>query len=150
MSITINQKRVKIAEICGFKFLKISKYISGDSYQIITPEEYTLELWRSPEYKCNNSVSGIDWQEYPFRSISEICLYGNIPDYFNDLNAMHEAEKFLKSKVKNPDNWSTWFNYTNKLSKLMSQQYRDDKLVNAIHATAAQRAEAFGRTLNLW
>jgi hypothetical protein len=50
-----------------------------------------------------------------------------LPHYCSDLNAIHEAEKTL------PD--SLFVVYANKLAPC---------------ATAAQRAEAFLRTLNLW
>jgi hypothetical protein len=50
-----------------------------------------------------------------------------LPDYLNDLNAMHEAEKTL------PDN--LFVQYANKIPPC---------------ATARQRAEVFLKTLNLW
>lgn len=56
-----------------------------------------------------------------------------LPDYLNDLNAMHEAEKILYATP----------NYTPYRSELA-------KLGDIVHATAAQRAEAFLRTLGLW
>jgi hypothetical protein len=62
-----------------------------------------------------------------------------IPDYLNDLNAMHEAEKFVG---------------------LHGEDFKGRKVkrIWATHcpcadprfATAAQRAEAFLKTLNLW
>lgn len=59
---------------------------------------------------------------------------GELPDYLNDLNAMHEAEKTLSEDNR--------------------KSYRGWLVVvccgNHWHATAAQRAEAFLRTLNLW
>jgi hypothetical protein len=60
-----------------------------------------------------------------------------IPDYLNDLNAMHEAAKVLKSKERMQ--WSDW------LHKIAGYHSYD-----LAQATAAQRAEAFLRTLNLW
>lgn len=54
------------------------------------------------------------------------------PDYLNDLNAMHEAEKTMTGLQRD-----AYF----------------DRLVwfgPPLFATAAQRAEAFGRTLGLW
>ena len=64
-----------------------------------------------------------------------------IPDYCNDLNAMHEAEKVLA-----PKNWNNfsenWHNYYMHL--------RGGDADRAIHATARQRAEAFLRTLGKW
>lgn len=64
-----------------------------------------------------------------------------IPDYLGDLNAMHEAEKLLMDDVKLKRNYLEWLGW------------EDDYMASAIsicHASAAQRAEAFGRALNLW
>ena len=55
------------------------------------------------------------------------------PDYCNDLNAMHEAEKVLTA--------DQWYEY-DRLMPLRNPQ--------KMHATAAQRAEAFLRTLGKW
>jgi hypothetical protein len=59
-----------------------------------------------------------------------------IPDYLNDLNAMHEAEKALTSEQLEV--------YCNILHKPNHGVYW------AIHATASQRAEAFLRTIGKW
>lgn len=68
-----------------------------------------------------------------------------MPDYLNDLNAMHEAEKNLKPKQQ--------VNYWNWVNKLAGNDPTNSIYLvwgDAIFATAAQRAEAFLRTLNLW
>lgn len=59
-----------------------------------------------------------------------------IPDYPNDLNAMHEAEATLTRE-------------TNYYHQLLIRMNNYDGLAT-VRATAAQRAEAFLRTLNLW
>jgi hypothetical protein len=56
-----------------------------------------------------------------------------LPDYLSDLNAMHEAERVLT--------YEQFDDYYIELAK---------RMVRPFHATAAQRAEAFLRTLNLW
>ena len=65
--------------------------------------------------------------------------YGSagIPDYFNDLNAMHEAEKVLVRLQ--------WVSYLRRLQTLC-----DESVSWPIHATASQRAEAFLRTIGKW
>jgi hypothetical protein len=60
------------------------------------------------------------------------------PDYLNDLNAMHEAEKVLNGHEQND------YCFT-----IMDIQ-KSGGGFRRLHATAAQRAEAFLRTLNLW
>ena len=62
------------------------------------------------------------------------------PDYFGDLNAMHDAEKARIFDGANPAiSWS----YETELNSAMP-------LGMAVHAPADVRAEAFGRALNLW
>ena len=65
--------------------------------------------------------------------------YGSagIPDYLNDLNAMHEAEKVLVRLQ--------WVSYLRRLQTLC-----DESVSWPIHATASQRAEAFLRTIGKW
>ena len=67
-----------------------------------------------------------------------------IPDYCNDLNAMHEAEKVLNDEQ--------WPEYRAELRnvvlggiRMVSQWCKAD-----LHATARQRAEAFLKTIGKW
>lgn len=62
-----------------------------------------------------------------------------LPDYLNDLNAMHEAVETLRNLPG-----SEWFDFQQILKEECGST------MNCIQATAAQRAEAFLRTLNLW
>jgi len=59
-----------------------------------------------------------------------------LPDYFNDLNAVHELEKVLDEKQQDIMNNTLW-------DIMSGRKY-------LWHATATQRAEALGLTLNLW
>ena len=68
--------------------------------------------------------------------------WGLIPDYLNDLNAMHEAVKSLPQNLK-----PRYFAY---LCTVASGAISLNGYSEATEATAAQRAEAFLRTLNLW
>jgi len=74
-----------------------------------------------------------------------------LPDYLSDLNAMHEVEKVLTWEQRKP--------YHNTLVDVAGFSYCEadtteetelDWNCRLCHATAAQRAEAFLRTLNLW
>ena len=60
-----------------------------------------------------------------------------VPDYLNDLNAMHDAEKVLVRLQ--------WVSYLRRLQALC-----DESVSWPIHATASQRAEAFLRTIKKW
>lgn len=57
----------------------------------------------------------------------------DLPDYCNDLNAMHEAEKTMDEEQ--------WHDYV---------EYVGGRWEQAMHATARQRAEAFLRALGKW
>ena len=65
-----------------------------------------------------------------------------IPDYCNDLNAMHEAEKTLPESLQEK--------YLDNLYSVCNQDsmYNDTWKMN--RATAHQRAEAFLRTIGKW
>jgi hypothetical protein len=75
-----------------------------------------------------------------------------IPDYCNDLNAMHEAEKMLTKEQL--------YNYGNKLDRItlpktsMEMCYIESPEAgmypDLFCATAAQRAEAFLKTIKKW
>jgi len=58
------------------------------------------------------------------------------PDYCNDLNAMHEAEKMLNEKQEDIMNNTLW-------DIMDGRKY-------LWHSTASQRAEAFVRTIDKW
>jgi len=101
------QQRIAIAEACGWQF--IPEYCHGKDQ----PPEFTTV---TPDGR-------------------HLCGY--YPDYLNDLNAMHDAEKILS-----PTSEIEWHN---QLQNVCGCSWRV-----MIRATAAQRAEAFLKTLNLW
>lgn len=67
--------------------------------------------------------------------------WARVPMYLQDLNAMHEAEKIL---MTDPNLMNKYQNY--ELPKFVGNANSNW----LCRATAAQRAEAFLRTLNLW
>jgi len=68
-----------------------------------------------------------------------------LPDYPNDLNAMHEAEKSLTKDER-------WHYVKDLLSVVGGGNLDDygDLPIKAITATAAQKAEAFLKAKKLW
>lgn len=72
-----------------------------------------------------------------------------LPDYPNDLNAMHKAEKKL-------DDGALWHGYLNRLWEEVCPEREQMGGLNAAiglllcHATASQKAKAFLKTLNKW
>jgi len=73
--------------------------------------------------------------------------YVPLPDYLNDLNAMHEAENALTFESK-----LHFFRNLRKVkaSRLNLSDPSDMATRELIFATAAQRAEAFLRTIGKW
>jgi hypothetical protein len=72
--------------------------------------------------------------------------FEEIPDYLYDLNAMHEAEKTLTQ--------DQMIDYSRHVGKSVTMYLPASRAAwmdfRLIHATAAQRAKAFLKTLNLW
>lgn len=78
-----------------------------------------------------------------YTSPNGICVPDSqFPDYLNDLNAMHEAEKVLMDRL---DHW--WDYHTELKDMKIMPKYGKGGI---LHATAAQRAEAFLRALSKW
>lgn len=67
--------------------------------------------------------------------------HSKIPDYCNDLNAMHEAEKVLRKPMKGSDTDTIIGDRMHKYAELIGY---------AFDASASQRAEAFLKTLGKW
>ena len=84
------------------------------------------------------------WRNAKDKTIS--CFF-NLPDYLSDLNAMYEAELFCpRLTVKLYDEV-----FVPTLKKVCAESAAFAKCDSFyVSATAAQRAEAFLRTLNLW
>lgn len=65
-----------------------------------------------------------------------------IPDYLNDLNEMHEAEK----KIKDFSHYARWLKWIS----LGLEQIPPKEKWKVVHCTAAQRAQAYLRTIGRW
>lgn len=116
---TPEAQRIAIAEACGWKF--IPEYGHGEDQ----PPEFTTV---TPDGR-------------------HLC--GHYPDYLNDLNAMHKAEKFIANDSADLSE------YAMTLTKIAAPdviygEYSCFEAFKLAHATPAQRAEAFLRTLNLY
>ncbi len=114
----------------------------------MSPEQQRIKIaeacgWKRRDYVNCHGVTVQDWVK------ENEVIYGteNLPDYLNDLNAMHEAEKVL--------NREQIHKYLDELEHLVA---RDQKFLPTVawlnwlslHATAVQRAEAFLKTLGIW
>lgn len=122
--LTPDQKRIRIAEILGIPMLKTFwKYSHWRSASSAIPckgwpSRASCDQDRSAMQEMGNYCSEIE--EYEDANPS-------IPDFLNDLNAMHDAEKTIHGDK------DAWIIYIENLVGI------DD----IIHATAANKADAF-------
>jgi hypothetical protein len=97
----------------------------------------------TPEAQQIAIAEACGWKPNPF----EMDMCGQVfpqspPDYLNDLNAMHEAEALL-------DRYEAKL-FEEKLFNILESEVMHTGEFALIHATAAQKAEAFLKALNLW
>ena len=123
---TEQQQRIAIAQACGWKWIQTN--FEAESGLIGTDSPHS---------------GNIPYQGTNYPSNRHLPTYGKaIPDYLNDLNAMHEAEKIL-TEVQFGDYYIEHL----KMARGESQYTIDRSMVCA---TAAQRAEAFLKTIGKW
>jgi hypothetical protein len=130
---TQEQKRIKLAEAAGIQVKKFR-------YQI--PYHGNTSIWRKGFLSEQDAIISRE-QDKPWVE-SEVEPYNDLfacPDYFKDLNAVHEAEEELDDSQK--------MLYVAKLSQILSPS-KFPQSFRILHATAEQRCEALGLTLNLW
>ena len=126
---TPEQRRIAITKACGWQM--IQRPLTDQDGEI--PGHVEIR-WFHP--KIHTSV-------YPLYALPQ-----NPPDYLNDLNAMHEAEKVLTNAQH--ETFSAVL--LNLVCSTDNDQYPSLNYPNfgkVLHATAAQRAEAFLLTLNI-
>jgi hypothetical protein len=105
------KQRIAIAEACGYK-------------QQPTPDGLVEWLGPNPD-RCYIGRFRPD------------TIPSAFPDYLNDLNAMHEAEKVIKGTPY-------WKTYETMLAQIVSGDN------GMFHITSAQRSEAFLLTIGKW
>lgn len=108
----------------------------------MTPEAQRMAIAEACGWKEIISAGIYAWE----RDGNPRTMQARPPDYLNDLNAMHEAEKTLTEKQ------AIW--YLQKLSQVRLKQGEGGMIAcmldRMVFATAAQRAEAFLRTIGKW
>jgi hypothetical protein len=119
---TPEQQRIAIATARKWRIVQTTKY----AWVVICPSNIE-RAWSSHDGVMNDKPASY-----------------YLPDYLGDLNAMHEAEKVLTAAQR--------ITYADQLCILWTGS--DDRAVPIwfwlTEATAAQRAQAFLRTLGLW
>ena len=108
----------------------------GIIYDTMTPEQQRIKI-----------AEARGWTDAEIVNVNGKIMHGQteVPDYLNDLNAMHEAEKVLTVAQR--------ITYANQIGVVLSGGSVGRAIPNwwFIHeATASQRAEAFLRTLDKW
>jgi hypothetical protein len=124
---TQSEKRIKIAEACGWEWLtRKNDNLSWLFPKGLEAKGIMLGHVHGPEFV--KEVKG-----------SRRCGFGvlHAPDYFNDLNACHEMEAILTDDEYSKYGWTLLGD-----GKFACRDF--------LGAKAAQRAEAFGLTLGLW
>jgi len=125
------QQRIMIAEKCGYK----KEWLHGKTKPSQDPDLMDGDslIWRVP----GSGYFGSD---------------SDLPDYPNDLNAMHEAEKVLKEEQLNTYGKLLWSAVSGAKSELVSDIFNPSLkwCAKIAHATAHQRAEAFLKVFGLW
>lgn len=111
----------------------------------MSPEAQRIAIARACGWKNQGEAKGVPALMHRWVRPGDSYVFAPLPDYCGDLNAMHEAEKVLT-----PD--QVWV-YTAAIRDVLG--VGAGKVVGRIsewewHATAAQRAEAFLKTLGLW
>ena len=117
---TPEAQRIAIAETCGWK-----PDDDGDGTGWKGSRIHQRLIGKKPTFRDGKVVSYL--------------LEQTVPDYLNDLNAMHEAENVLVWRVAEKGCWSEYCDYLSDVCGL-----------DAFGATATQRAEAFLRTIGKW
>ena len=105
-------------------------------------EEQRIAIHQACGYQLTKTSIDTYWKKPNETLLLSDFMRGTAtPDYLNDLNAMHEAEKMLRKPMKGSDTDTIIGDRMHKYAELIGY---------AFDATAAQRAEAFLRTLGLW
>jgi hypothetical protein len=117
-----DKQRIAIAEACGW-----------------TREYADVQTWNAGLNSYKGGYEPI--RTMLFRRMEKCFLAENLPDYLADLNAMHEAETVLaKDQLIEQAEWIG----------ACSNEMHIKAWVILLRATAAQRAEAFLRTVGKW
>lgn len=120
---TQEEKRSKIAEACGWT-------------EIYPHDE--LSLHASLDYPAPSGIDPRTGARY------------NLPDYFNDLNAIYSAES--EKELHHSQPWIERLVAIGLLESGLSMDRTDgwDWALVVVRLSVAQRAEAFGLTMGLW
>lgn len=95
-----------------------------------------------PDCIAKKRTKGLMAEIWILRPDGELVFGNDIPNYCNDLNAMHEAESVLTD--------DQYVFFSGLLYDLECNRQEQSKKWKWLSATARQRAEAFLRTIGRW
>lgn len=123
-------QRIAIAEACGWS-VRLMSSVTG-ACEVVCPDGCVETSFWMPNRAHTTSAPPLAERFY------------DLPDYLEDLNAMHEAE----GQALNGDQYDTWVYVLAEIG--MRDGETGSRSIAVGRATAAQRAEAFLRTLGKW
>lgn len=109
----------------------------------MSPEAQRIAIAEACGWESHESPQGVWYYYKPGTFPAGARRRDELPDYINDLNAVHEAENVLRGKSADDEQWVLWDLYRIALEEMAG---RDD----SIHTTADQRSESFLRTIGKW
>ncbi len=74
----------------------------------------------------------------------------SIPDYFNSLDAINQAERYAKEHLMDADQWERYGNRLEKIHPTAILSDHHDFATLMVELTAAQRATTLVKILGLW
>ena len=113
----------------------------------MSPEAQRIAIAEACGWRNQGRVKGVPALMHRWVRPGDSYVFAPLPDYLNDLNAMHEAEKVLTLPQQG--------DYTRNLMALCGTKgvWHEGSTTTLNwfwHATAAQRAEAFLKTIGKW
>lgn len=133
-------QRIAIAEACGYKYCIVRNAPGKHCWYL--QNNYHLSGETNPGCSWSDKIEVADKPHG-----DEEVDYSLVPHYLNDLNAMHEAEKLITKRQQARQ-------YMDNLSNIVRQiswpQSIEEAQMLYLSAAAAQRAEAFLRTIGKW
>lgn len=133
------KQRIAIAKVCGK---------NTTAFRFFWKREDDDHWFESPHYITHENAEGARIKESSWsntKPVEEIESGQNVPNYLNDLNAMHEAEKILDSS-----HLTAYWHYLFDVNRRYQGSILAPSVIYMITSTAEQRAEAFLRTIGKW
>lgn len=133
------KQRIAIAESCGWKWVQ---FVGAKRPFLEHPNRPNTD-YTGPRYEDPISEPGPTREGW---TMEETFSHWGVPDFINDLNAIYEAEKIFPLWLNPGDTYDkSEIHYFHTLQKVVGGTSH-----SFYRATAAQRAEAFLKTLSLW